>query len=428
MSNTASGTLNVLAGGVSVSLNPPSGVPGSSFQATVTNTGTVADTFMLALGGPAALVASLATKQVTLAPGASQVIPISTGAVNFALQGGLNLTTSATSTTNPAIQGAATANLSIPASQSMTAAFNPASQTLAKPGTASFLLMVHNTGNSQDSYSATVVGTNGPVAATLIGLDGSPTQSIPVFILPGLSTGAILVQADLGAFGTGAVTVEVKSLTNGAITATQTATVGFVSVNGPQVTGVERFGYHMMPTTLVLTFDEALDATTADNSRNYQIIGPGGRTIRVKSAVYDQTTQTVTLRPSQRINIHDKYTLVVDGKSVGGISNTEGQLLDSNAGGPGSDFRTSLTWRNLVLDPPLPKTSTPSRTAASAGHRPKFDPTRVVSHHSPGSRPKVGRFGARTQINPIPAMTKPTITSTHPKPLFPFAAFILAPI
>jgi hypothetical protein len=189
VATSVSGTLTVVASGVRVSLNPPSGAPGSGFQATVTNTGTTTDTFNLALGGAAALVSSLGQKQVTLAPGASQVVPIATGAVNFAVQGTLPLTAVATSTTNSAIQGAATTNLSIRSSQGMTAEFSPASQTLSKPGMATFLLMVDNTGNTEDSFSATIMGANGPVTATLVGLDGSPTQSIPIFRLPGLSTG-----------------------------------------------------------------------------------------------------------------------------------------------------------------------------------------------------------------------------------------------
>ena len=85
----------------------------------------------------------------------------------------------------------------------MTAEFSPASQTLSSPGTATFLLMVHNTGNTEDSYSATIMGTNGPITATLVGLDGSPTQSISTFILPGLSTGAIELQVDISAVGQG---------------------------------------------------------------------------------------------------------------------------------------------------------------------------------------------------------------------------------
>ena len=110
VTGTANGTLMVTAGGVQVTLNPGSGAPGAGFQATVTNTGTTTDTFNLALAGPAALVSSLGTSQVTLAPGASQIVPISTGAVDFAVQGSLQLTAMATSTTNPAIQAAASAN------------------------------------------------------------------------------------------------------------------------------------------------------------------------------------------------------------------------------------------------------------------------------------------------------------------------------
>ena len=334
VTSTTNGTLTVTAGGVQVTLNPGSGAPGSSFQATVTNTGTVADTYNLALAGPAALVASLGTKQVTLAPGASQMVPISTGAVDFAVQGNLNLMAMATSTSNPAIQGAASADVAIPATTGMTAEFSPASQTLSSAGKVTFLLMVHNTGNTEDSYSATIIGVNGPVTATLVGLDGSPTQSIPTFILPGLSTGAIELEADVSAVGQGAVTVQVKSLTTGetassvAMTDVPPAAVvmpppppSIYKSNpapappaAPKITDVQRFGYHMRPTTLVLTFDEALDALTADDSHNYRIIGPHGGKIRVTSAVYNPANLTVTLHTRRRIDVHDRYTLIVNGK------------------------------------------------------------------------------------------------------------------
>ncbi len=69
-SDSATETLQVTSQGVVVSLNPPSGATGSGFQLTVTNTGSVSDTYNLSLIGPGALVASLATNQVALAPGA----------------------------------------------------------------------------------------------------------------------------------------------------------------------------------------------------------------------------------------------------------------------------------------------------------------------------------------------------------------------
>ena len=170
--------------------------------------------------------------------------------------------------------------------------------------------MVHNTGNTQDSYSATIIGTNGPV-------DGHPGRpgwlagAIDSRLHPArpLDRGQSSSRPISGRSGQGTVTVEVESLTSGAIIATAIATVGTsvaVSTAGPEVTEVQRFGYHMMPTTLVLTFDQALDPATAEDAHNYRIIGPHGRTIRVKSAVYDPTTLTVTLHPSRRINIHHR--------------------------------------------------------------------------------------------------------------------------
>ncbi len=62
----------------------------------------------------------------------------------------------------------------------------------------------------------------------------------------------------------------------------------------------------------------------------------------VKSATYDPANDTVTLRPGERINIHHRYTLVVDGTAPGGVTNTQGLLLD----GPGrghadGDYRAS---------------------------------------------------------------------------------------
>ncbi len=372
VTSTADGTLTVTAGGVQVTLNPGSGAPGSNFQATVTNTGTTTDTYNLALAGPAALVSTLGMNQVTLAPGASRVVPISTGAVDFAVEGNLGLTAAATSTSNPAIQNAASADLAIPATHGMTAEFSPASQTLSSPGMATFLLMVHNTGNAEDSYSATIMGTNGPVTATLVGLDGSPTQSIPTFILPGLSTGAIELQVDLSAVGQGTVTVQVKSLTNGAETASPDAVTSLSAIiipsvpksptptpphrspaaptDGPKIDVLKRYGYHAMPLTLVLTFDQALDPATAEDVHNYRIVSPDDHRIKVSRAVYDPASLTVTLHFAERISVHHPYQVTVIGTGLEGVRNPKGQLLDGDdSGRPGADYYLTLTWRQLVL-------------------------------------------------------------------------------
>ncbi|MER2527305.1 MAG: IPTL-CTERM sorting domain-containing protein [Candidatus Competibacter denitrificans] len=214
----------VVAQGVAVTVSPDSGSPGATFHMTVTNTGQAQDTFNLALGGPLGPAATLNAQTVTLAPGASQTVPIALGTIDFALPGALNFIAMATSQTNTAIRSAAMVQVNISTRQGLTVAFDPKRQTLPNPGLATFLLLVRNTGNTESAYRAAITGTNGPLNASIEGLDGQPTQRIETFRLPGLSTGAITVDATLQQAGTGKVTVEVATL-DAALTGADTATV-----------------------------------------------------------------------------------------------------------------------------------------------------------------------------------------------------------
>jgi hypothetical protein len=71
----------------------------------------------------------------------------------------------------------------------------------------------------------------------------------------------------------------------------------------------------------------------------------------------------------------------VDGAKTGGLADANGQLLDAKGGGPGFDYGTPLTWRNLVLEPPWPRTSHRRRTKATAIEPPpKHAPARAARH------------------------------------------------
>ena len=199
--------------------------PGDAFTMTVTNRGSVTDTYDLSLAGPAALAASLAQSKVTLAPGRSKDVKITTSAINFALPGTLDLTAIATSEANPAVIAGDSASLTIGTSSGLSASLTPSVQVLPIPGTTSFLLMVTNTGNTEDSYTATITGVSGRVLASLQGLDGQATQTIPIFRLPALSSGAIVIDTDLMTVGTGTVSVMVRSLSNSAMSQSVTAKV-----------------------------------------------------------------------------------------------------------------------------------------------------------------------------------------------------------
>jgi virginiamycin B lyase len=143
----------------------------------------------------------------------------------------------------------------------------------------------------------------------------------------------------------------------------RTSVTSTAAGDGPTVTLVQRFGIHTQPTTLVLTFDEPLDPGRAQDVHNYQIVelGRGSRTIRFKSAVYDAGSQTVTLSPVRRLNFHHRFRLVVLGAGPGGLTDTLGRRLDGgNNGGPGSNFVTFVTARNLVVpgaDPGRPRSA-----------------------------------------------------------------------
>ena len=179
----------------------------------------------------------------------------------------------------------------------------------------------------------------------------------------------VLGTAPLGADGTATFSIATLAVGSDTITAAYSGDANFATASGvttetvnapttpppatstgPRLTSVQRFGFHAMPTTVVLTFDQPLDPGPAEDVRNYVILNPSGHRIRMNRAVLDPTRLTVTLHPAQRISIHHPYQLIVNGAGPGAVSNMSGQPLDSvEAGQPGSSDHVVLTWRQLVL-------------------------------------------------------------------------------
>src|SRR5204862_6855698 len=98
---------------------------------------------------------------------ASQQVAINVGQIDFADPGLLLLSATAKSRTNVAVQDTDTAAVNIASLQDVDAAFVPNTKQLPAPGVTSFLLQVDNIGNIEDAYSATIVGTTGPVTVSL---------------------------------------------------------------------------------------------------------------------------------------------------------------------------------------------------------------------------------------------------------------------
>ena len=79
-------------------------------------------------------------------------------------------------------------------------------------------------------------------------------------------------------------------------------------------------------------------------------------------------SNTVTLRPKTRINLHHTYQLTVIGTGATGVTDSHGLLLDgANNGAPGSNYTASLTWRNVVWTPAEAKKYVHPRKAKPAG-------------------------------------------------------------
>jgi hypothetical protein len=115
----------------------------------------------------------------------------------------------------------------------------------------------------------------------------------------------------------------------------------------PVVLGVERFGIHLAPTTLQVFFSAPMLVTTVQNVTNYAVFGPGGRVIPIGMVLYDPNTESVTLYPEQRLNLHLHYTLVILGANV---TDLLGEPLDgSGKGQPGTSYVTTITAFNLVI-------------------------------------------------------------------------------
>ncbi len=123
------------------------------------------------------------------------------------------------------------------------------------------------------------------------------------------------------------------------------------SGTGPRVMGVIRHGVHLQPTTLVVQLSEPLDPSGAEDLGNYRLTFWGrNRSLKLASAVYDASAETVTLHPLHRLPLRLVYRLVIQGSSPSAIKGASGILLDGiGKGRPGTSSVLRITARRLVL-------------------------------------------------------------------------------
>jgi large repetitive protein len=145
--------------------------------------------------------------------------------------------------------------------------------------------------------------------------------------------------------GTGVADVTV--ITSAGASATTSADRFTYVAPPPTVVSVKRFGFHMLPTSFVLTFDSPLDPARASDPASYQLVDMAHprRSISFRSATYNATNDSVTLRPVHRLYLYDHYRLTVANPQ----SMAAGDPVD--VGTTGGDFVTTVSLANLVLTP-----------------------------------------------------------------------------
>ncbi|WP_161602096.1 putative Ig domain-containing protein [Tautonia marina] len=122
------------------------------------------------------------------------------------------------------------------------------------------------------------------------------------------------------------------------------------------VVNLQRYGFHAQPTLLVLSFDQALDAASAENRSAYRLIHPGrdgqaqtadDRVIPIRDARYDPANRTVTLQTMTLLPLHARHVLVVDGGPAG-VRDTTGNLLDGDGDGQGGGDHVVAFGREIL--------------------------------------------------------------------------------
>ena len=109
---------------------------------------------------------------------------------------------------------------------------------------------------------------------------------------------------------------------------------------------------------LVVGFNEAITPASATTKANYRLYDLGltaravtsnDRAIAFTTAVYNSTTDSVTLTPSRSINATHYYALVVVGNTTRGITDTTGRKLVGVTGGTaGTNYSTTFLAGSLT--------------------------------------------------------------------------------
>jgi hypothetical protein len=154
----------------------------------------------------------------------------------------------------------------------------------------------------------------------------------------------------------------------------------------PTVGGIMRYGYHNLPTTLVVMFSEPMDTRTVINTDNYVLLAHlrhhrgqiVGKRIPIAELVYEPQLNAVAIRPGKRLPLHQRYQITLLSGGESGLRDLAGNPLDGNANGIGGDHYVRIFGNEIWQKPVDGRPATPVVTIpvdqleTPALPRPKF--------------------------------------------------------
>lgn len=209
------------------------------------------------------------------------------------------------------------------------------------------------------------------ITATITLSDGATVNGIVEANPDQVGQFIVLGRAPFGSPPAYVASVTIRDNVNGA---TDTATSGPpLPTDGPALDTVQRFGIHAQPTTLVLNFSQPLAPSTATDPANFLIrrltprgqpvVGPRGL-VPIASATYAPGSDSVTLHPARRLDLHASYFLIVNGTPPNGLAGTTGLYLDGqHLGHPSGNATAVISYANLVKPPHVTPQRHPVRAA-----------------------------------------------------------------
>jgi hypothetical protein len=193
-----------------------------------------------------------------------------------------------------------------------------------------------------------------PGGGTLVTIMGSGFEpAIPTAVLfgtnPAMNVSVISSTIITAMSPAGSGTVNITVVSSSGMSPPTAGDVFTYTADGPRVTSVQRYGYHAQPTYLVIDFNGSLEDSSAQDTSNYGIVGPGKQRIKVKSAVYSSTDDSVKLVLGRRLSLRKTYMLTIRGMAPSGVENPAGVFLDGmGTGQPGTNYVTAVTKSNLA--------------------------------------------------------------------------------